>query len=247
VSVGPAVSAGAVVESERVGEKVSIGEFAIVREAAEVGDGVKIHPHAVIGDGVSLGDGVEVFEGAVLGKRPVASESLKRRPDRVARRVEVAPGCSIGVHAVLYCDTSLGPGTLVGDGAQIREGCRVGARCIVGRGVTLSFNVEVGGGSKLLGHTVIVGNTRIGSNVVISDQVGAANDNAFGRRGAAERSLRGQTIEDGAVIGVGASLLPGIVIGRAAIVAAGAVVTRDVEPETVVMGVPARPVRREDR
>lgn len=51
-------------------------------------------------------------------------------------------------------------------------------------------------------------------------------------------------IEDGSDIGAGAILLPGVTIGRGAIVGAGAVVTRDVEPFTVVAGVPARMLRR---
>jgi maltose O-acetyltransferase len=51
------------------------------------------------------------------------------------------------------------------------------------------------------------------------------------------------TIEDGAWIGARATILPGVTIGRGAVVAAGAVVTRDVAPDTLVGGVPARPIR----
>ncbi|MBD0319064.1 MAG: N-acetyltransferase, partial [Gemmatimonadetes bacterium] len=49
-------------------------------------------------------------------------------------------------------------------------------------------------------------------------------------------------VEDGARVGVGAILLPGVRVGRNAVVGAGAVVTRDVEPDSFVLGVPARPV-----
>jgi len=52
------------------------------------------------------------------------------------------------------------------------------------------------------------------------------------------------TLEDGCDIGAGSIILPGVTIGRGAIVGAGAVVTRDVEPLTVVAGVPARVLRR---
>jgi len=51
-------------------------------------------------------------------------------------------------------------------------------------------------------------------------------------------------IKDGAWIGAGAIILPNITIGRAAVVGAGAVVTKDVPPCTVVAGVPARPIKR---
>jgi len=64
-----------------------------------------------------------------------------------------------------------------------------------------------------------------------------------------EQGLRafGITIEDDAWIGAGAIILDGVRIGRGAVVGAGAVVTRDVAPHTVVAGVPARLVRRIQR
>ena len=54
------------------------------------------------------------------------------------------------------------------------------------------------------------------------------------------------TINDGAWICIGATILPGVTIGENAVVAAGAVVTKDVAPDTVVAGVPARFVKRLD-
>ena len=57
------------------------------------------------------------------------------------------------------------------------------------------------------------------------------------------RCIKGPTIEPGAKIGANATVLPAITIGRNAVVGAGAVVTRDVPPETVVVGNPARIVK----
>ena len=54
---------------------------------------------------------------------------------------------------------------------------------------------------------------------------------------------KGAIIRHGARVGANSTLLPGIEIGREAFVAAGSVVTRDVPPATLVMGVPARPIR----
>ena len=78
----------------------------------------------------------------------------------------------------------------------------------------------------------------------IASLVTGANDNTFGAFGFREENLQGHTIEDDARIGPGACLLPGVVIGRAATVAAGAVVTKDVEPGATVVGVPAREAQR---
>ena len=61
-----------------------------------------------------------------------------------------------------------------------------------------------------------------------------------------ERHIIGPTIEDAARVGAGAILLPGVRIGGGAIVGAGAVVTKDVPPRKLVMGIPARVVRDVD-
>lgn len=236
------ISKLAVVETADIGRGVTIGEFAIVRAGSRLGDGVVIHPHAVIGDGVVLGDGVEVFPGAVVGREPKGAGALARQPV-FERRIEVGANSSIGPHAVLYYDVVIGEQTLIGDGASIREQCRIGSRCIISRYVTINYNTTVGDRTKVMDLTHLTGNMRVGNDVFISLHVGSTNDNAVGKHGYSEDAVIGPTIEDGAMIGVGASLLPGVVIGRGAIVGAAAVVTRDVAERTVVMGIPARAMR----
>jgi acetyltransferase-like isoleucine patch superfamily enzyme len=98
-------------------------------------------------------------------------------------------------------------------------------------------------------HSWLAGNMSIGSNVFISGGVLTSNDNAMGRHGFSDADMRGPTVEDGALIGVGAMLLPGVTVGAGAVIGAGAVVTKDVPAGMVVMGLPARAVRpvvRED-
>jgi acetyltransferase-like isoleucine patch superfamily enzyme len=68
------------------------------------------------------------------------------------------------------------------------------------------------------------------------------NDDTMGRHAPGE-AMPGPRIGRAARVGAGAVLRPGITVGEEAFVAAGAVVIRDVDPRTVVMGVPARPVR----
>jgi acetyltransferase-like isoleucine patch superfamily enzyme len=74
--------------------------------------------------------------------------------------------------------------------------------------------------------------------------VATTNDNFMGRTEKRHELVKGPTIRRGARIGGGAVLLPGIEIGEEAFVGAGAVVLGDVEPGTVVVGVPARPIRQ---
>jgi acetyltransferase-like isoleucine patch superfamily enzyme len=206
-----------------------------------LGDGVTIHPHAVVGQGVRLGDGVEVLPGAVLGRAPRAVGAVARQPSYRAE-LTIGRGSAVGVNAVVYYDVEVGEECLIGDGASIRELCRVGDRSVLGRDVTLDRDVVVGSGTRVMDKSHLTGGMRIGEGVFIAAMVVTTNDSSFGGARRGEEELRGPVVEDAAMVGGGASLLPGVVVGRGGVVGSGAVVTRDVAPGTTVMGVPARPV-----
>lgn len=237
------ISERAVVETDAIGSGTRIGDFAVVRADVRLGDNVVIHPHVVVEPGVVIGDGAEVFPGTYLGKEPKGAGATARLPE-FEKKVSVGAGCVIGPNAVIYYDVSIGDNTLIGDGASIREQCQIGSSCIVARNVTINYNAAVGDRTKIMDCTHVTGNCRVGDDVFISVLVGMTNDNAMGRKGYTEASILGPTIEDGAMVGAKANLLPGVVIGRGAIVGAGAVVTKAVEAGTLVAGVPARFVRR---
>ena len=224
----------------RIADLVKVGPFAVIG-AASIKAGCVIHPHVVIEDGVELGERVEVFPGAYLGKEPKGAGALARTPE-FDRFVTIGNETSIGPNAVVYYDVIVGNNTLIGDGASIREKCRVGSYCILSRYVTVNYNTTIGDRTKIMDSTHITGNAIIGNDVFISLMVGSTNDNVV--RAGFGGHVCGPIIEDSVMIGVGASLLPGIRIGKGATVAAGSVVTRDVEAGTLVAGAPARLVRR---
>jgi acetyltransferase-like isoleucine patch superfamily enzyme len=185
---------------------------------------------------------VEVFPGAYIGKEPKGAGATARSVT-FERRVLIGKGTSVGPHAVIFYDVEIGPGTLIGDGASIREQCRIGSRCIISRYVTINYNTRVGDGSRIMDATHLTGNCVIGRDVFISCMVSTANDNEMVSRSYDEGRIIGPQIADRVSIGEGASILPGVRIGEGALVAAGSVVTRDVEPFALVMGVPAKHIR----
>ena len=232
------ISEKAVLQTNRIGVNVAIGEFAVVRHDVIIGNNVTIHPHVVIESGVVLGDNVEVFPGAYIGKEP-KGPGLARRPS-FEPWVKVGDNCNIGPHSVIYYEVEVGANTLIGDGASIREKCIIGYNCIVSRCVTINYSTSIGSCTKVMDGTHITGNSKVGNNVFIAPNVGSANDNAIGKLPYDETLITGPTIKDGASIGLGALLLPGVVIGENAVIGAGSVVTTDVPDRAVVMGVPAR-------
>jgi acetyltransferase-like isoleucine patch superfamily enzyme len=109
--------------------------------------------------------------------------------------------------------------------------------------VTINYNAKIGNRTKIMDATHITGNCKIGDDVFISLHVGMANDNHIGLNGYNEDEIKGPTIHNKAVVGLGAMILPGVVIGEGAIVAAQSVVNKEVGPWAFVAGYPARKVK----
>ena len=219
----------------------AIHPTAVIGPDVTLGVGVTLHPYVVVLGETHLGDGTEAFPGAVVGKPPAQHPTLERPVSR--GRVRIGAGCSIGAHAVIYEDVEIGDATLVGDLASIREGTRVGLGCVVGRLVTVHTAATIGDGSRVLDHSHVASDSVIGRDCFLGVHVTTASDNALGRLPYDAARVRGPRIDDGAVVGSGAVLLPGVHIGARAVVAAGALVTVDVPPDTEVFGQPARPKR----
>lgn len=128
-------------------------------------------------------------------------------------------------------------------------GCRVGAGTRVGTFVEIQRGVEIGARCKIQSHSFICSGVRIEDEVFVGHGVVFVNDRqprATNDRGQlaseADWELLSTVVERGASIGSGAVILGGLRIGARALVGAGAVVTRDVEPGQVVAGNPARPL-----
>lgn len=236
------ISKLAVVETDQIGENVRIGEFCVIREGATLGNNVTIHPHVTIESGVTIGDNVEIFPGTYIGKEPKGVGATARKID-FTPKITIGDDCAIGPNAVIYYDVSVGNNTLLGDGSSLREKVTIGHHCLISRYVTINYNTKIGNHTRIMDLTHITGNCQIGDNVFISVLVSTTNDNVVKDRTYEEEKIVGPRIQNNATVGAGASLLPGVTVGEGAFVGSNAVVSKDVQPHVVVVGIPARVVR----
>lgn len=115
-------------------------------------------------------------------------------------------------------------------------GCEVGDNCFIGPFVEIQEGVRIGEGSRVQSHSFICSKARIGKNVFVAHGAMFVNDKYPVHRG--PKDWGEVIVGDGAVIGCNATILP-CEIGKNALVGAGAVVTRSVPPNKVVVGNPA--------
>ncbi|MFE9167958.1 acyltransferase [Streptomyces kebangsaanensis] len=143
----------------------------------------------------------------------------------------------------------IGTGSSVWDLAQIREGARLGEGCVIGRGAYVGSGVRMGDNCKLQNYALVYEPAELGDGVFIGPAVVLTNDHnprsvdpeGKQKRGGDWEAV-GVRIADGASIGARSVCVAPLAIGRWAMVAAGAVVTKDVPDFALVMGVPARQV-----
>jgi UDP-2-acetamido-3-amino-2,3-dideoxy-glucuronate N-acetyltransferase len=140
----------------------------------------------------------------------------------------------------------LGTGTTVWHLAQIREKARLGRNCIVGRGAYVGPGVVIGDNVKLQNYALVYEPARLEDNVFIGPAAILTNDlyprsvDVSGNlKRPADWEALGVTVREGASLGARTVVVAGCLVGRWALVAAGAVVTRDVPDFALVAGTPA--------
>lgn len=156
-------------------------------------------------------------------------------------QVRIAPGAQVDESAVL------GPGTTVWELAQIREEAVLGCDCVVGRGVYVGPGVKIGHRVKIQNHALVYEPAELADGVFVGPAVVLTNDRSPRAVGADGRPKRagdweavGVRVAEGASLGARSVCVAPVGIGRWAMVAAGAVVTKDVPDFALVAGVPAQ-------
>lgn len=188
--------------------------------------------------GVDLGADAVIGDFAVVGLPP-----SRRAPGELA--TVIGPGALIRSHTVIYAGNRIGARFATGHGALVREentigdDVSIGSHSVIEHHVTIGNGVRVHSGAFIPEFSVLEDGAWVGPNVVFTNVLHPLCPEV-------SKCIKGPTIGRGAKIGANSTLLPSVVVGEMAMVAAGAVVVRDVPPRTVVAGNPARVIKSID-
>ena len=133
----------------------------------------------------------------------------------------------------------VGDDTKIWHYAQVRKGARVGKGCVIGKSAFIDSEVVVGDRCKIQNFATLYHGLTVGNDVFIGPSATFTNDRVP-RAFNANWTLGKTRIEDGASIGANSTIVCDTTIGKYAMVASGAVVTKDVPAHALVMGNPAR-------
>lgn len=190
----------------------------------------QIFPNVFFADEAQLGAFV------ILGEPPRG---------KIAGELETRIGARalIRSHTVIYAGNRIGDDFQTGHGVLIREENEIGNNVSIGSHTIVEHHVKIGNDVRLHSNvfvpefSILEDGCWLGPNVVVTNA-------RYPRSRGVRENLRGAHIKRNAKIGANATLLPGVVIGENALVGAGAVVTRDVPAGMVVVGNPARVIKR---
>ncbi len=146
------------------------------------------------------------------------------------------------VHETAIVDEGavIGPGTWIWHFSHVLRGSVIGERCVLGQNVVVGPDVQVGNNCKIQNNVSVYKGVTLEDDVFCGPSMvftNVINPRAFIER---KQEFKPTRVGRGATIGANATVVCGVTIGEYALVGAGAVVTRDVAPYALMVGVPAR-------
>lgn len=184
---------------------------------------------AIIHPGVELGERVTVEDYCVIGC-PTASSKEKK--------TIIGNDAIIRSHTVIYAGNVIGDHFSTGNGVNIRENNRIGKNVSIGTHSVIEHHVVIEDGVRIHSQVFVPEYCHLktmawlGPNVVLTNA-------KYPQSPGVKEALVGVTIEESAIVGANCTILPGLSVGKKALIGAGSVVTKNVGENEVVVGSPA--------
>jgi acetyltransferase-like isoleucine patch superfamily enzyme len=193
---------------------------------------------------MSIAKTAQIYPGTILERPTEIGEFViighPARTDCEAARI--GPRALIRSHTVIYTGTQIGDDFQTGHNVLVREQNIIGNEVSIGSHTVLEHHVQIGNRVRIHSnafipeYTVLDDESWLGPNVCLTNAPHPLCPNF-------PKCLKPVVLHKGAKVGAGATILPGVSIGELSLIGAGAVVTKDVPPGTVVAGNPAVVIR----
>lgn len=144
--------------------------------------------------------------------------------------------------SVIDDDVEIGKGTKVWHFTHIQSGAKIGKECMLGQNVNISNHVKIGNGVKIQNNVSVYEGVELEDYVFCGPSCVFTNDRVPRARYSKNHDYKKTLIKHDATIGANATIVCGHTIGEFALIAAGAVVTKNVKPHALVAGAPAKQI-----
>jgi len=208
----------------RIGKNVTIGKN------VSLGKNVRIGDNSIVYDNVEIGDNVEIYPNCNIG--------FRHYKEKAEEKTVIGSDSVIRIGSILYSGSKFGDSFNTGSYVVVREKSIFGHHCSLGTLSQVEGHITVGDYSRFHTNVHLCQKAKIGDYVWIFPYTVLTND----MHPPCSRCLEGPTVDDYAVIATHCIVLPKVRVGKNSLVGAMSLVTKDVPDETVVLGIPAKPV-----
>ncbi len=232
------------------GKNCDIGKNLIINGNVKIGDNCKIGNNVKL-HSVSIDDNSSIQDNSIIGYSTISGHYYgQKNLDGDSKtlttptyRIEIGKNVLIRNGVTIYLDVKIDDNCWINHNAIIREKVNILKDCTIGSNTICENNVSIGKKCTIHNNTMICAETQIESFVFIGPGVSFTNNSPIGHLRDIPNTIRGAKLRFGCAIGGGATICPGVEIGHEAIVAAGSIVTKDILPQIIVAGNPAKKIK----
>ena len=185
---------------------------------------------------VHLGKNCAISSFVILGKPPLNAKDGELK-------LKIDDNAIIRSFTTIYAGNRIGSNFTTGQNVSIRENNIIGNNVIIGSSSTIEFDNIIGDGTHI--HSgCFLEMTKVGKNVFVGPNVVFTDDPHPMKCPHYKECKGGPILEDMVKVGANCTILPGVRIGKNSLIGAGSVVTKDIPPDSVYAGSPARFIKK---
>jgi acetyltransferase-like isoleucine patch superfamily enzyme len=229
-----------------------VDKDSFINPSAIIGKDVKIEKNVYVSNGVRMYGNIILKEGTYIGENCIIGHPQRAQLSAIVKskdNIENSEGpqtilgrnCTIRAGTIIYSEVTMGDDCQTGHNVLIREKTVIGSNTLIGTNSIIDGNVTIGNHVSIQTGVYIPLFCTIGNYVFMGPFSKLTNDKYMMRK---KYELNGVIIEDYVSLGANSVILPGIRLKRGTMVGAGSVVTKDTSEKDIVIGNPARVLKR---